>query len=93
MGYWVQDPRRQEESKTSWETQEGFLIEVGLANAADIKIDYRRSILMIKRRRVGEGKGEGDDGRLELDDEALKKVGINVGTAALQKAVYELLSE
>ena len=66
---------------------------LNLAAEDDIKIDYRRCILMIKRRRVGEWKGEGDDGRLELNDEALKKGGINVGTAALQKAAEEPLSE
>jgi len=102
-------PKPQVEGKSLWATgskspedrlkakhlgkHKRVLIEVGLANAADIKIDYRRSIILIKRRRVGEWKGEGDDGHLELNDEALKKVGINVGTAALQKAVEELLSE
>ena len=48
---------------------------------------------MIKRLRVAEWKGEGDDGHLELNDETLRKVGINVGTSALKNAVEELLSE
>ena len=66
------------------------LIEVGLASADDIKIDYRRGVLMVKRLRVGEWKGEGAEGQLELNEEHLKKVGIET---VLQNAVTELLSQ
>jgi hypothetical protein len=69
------------------------LIEVGLAKVEDIKIDYRRGILMVKRIRVAEWRGEGANGCVHVDEENLKKVGIDVGKTALQKAVEELLSE
>ena len=66
---------------------------MGLATAGDIKIDYRRGILMVKRHRVAEWKGEGDDGHVDINEEALTKVGITVGATALQNAVEELLSD
>ena len=69
------------------------LIEVGLATAGDIKIDYRHGILMVKRHRVAEWKGEGDDGHVEINEEALTEVGITVGATALKNAVEELLSK
>ena len=69
------------------------LIEVGLSKAEDIRIDYRRGILMVKRIRVAEWQGDGLDGHLEMNDESLKKIGIDVGKAALQTAVEELLAE
>jgi len=69
------------------------LIEVGLAKSDGIKIDYRRGILMVKRVRVAEWKGDGEDGSLELHEENLKKVGIDVGKTVLQNAVHELLSQ
>ena len=58
-----------------------------------IKIDHRRGILMVKRVRVAEWKGDGEDGSLELHEENLKKVGIDVGKTVLQNAVHELLSQ
>ena len=103
------NPKPQVDGKTLWATgsknpgdkrkarhlgkYKRVLIEVGLTNAADIKADYRRSVLMIKRRRVGQWTGEGEDGHLELNNDELKKVGIDVGVDVLQKAVKELLSE
>ena len=46
-----------------------------------------------KRARVAERKGEGDDGHVEINEEALTKIGITVGATALQNAVEELLSK
>jgi hypothetical protein len=69
------------------------LIEVGLAKSEDIRIDYRRGILMVKRVRAAEWRGEGENGYVHIDEENFKKVGIDVGKTALQKAVEELLSE
>ena len=57
------------------------------------RIDYHRGILMVKRVRVAEWLGDGAEGRVEMNDENLKKVGIEVGSTALQNAVKELLSE
>ena len=48
---------------------------------------------MVRRLRVAEWKGDGDDGHVELDVDSLTKVGINVGVTALQNAVEELLSK
>jgi hypothetical protein len=102
-------PKPQVEGKSLWATaskspeerkkakylgkHKRVLIEVGLATAGDIKIDYRRGILMVRRLRVAEWKGDGDDGHVELDVDSLTKVGINVGVTALQNAVEELLSK
>ena len=69
------------------------LIEVGLAGADEIKIDYRRGILMVKRNRVAEWQGDGIDGHVELHEDNLKKVGIDVGATVLKNAVEELLSQ
>ena len=69
------------------------LIEVGLAKTEDVKVDYRRGLLLIKRVRVGEWIGSAGDGSLDLNENGLKKVGIDVGKVALQKAVRELLNE
>ena len=69
------------------------MIEVGLAKSEDIRIDYRRGILMVKRVRAAEWRGEGENGYVHIYKENLKKIGIDVGKTALQKAVEELLSE
>ena len=103
------DPKPQVEGKGLWATaskspeerkkakylgkHKRVLIEVGLAIAGDIKIDYRRGMLMVKRIRVAEWKGEGDEGHVEINEEALTKIGITVGATALQNAVEELLSK
>ena len=70
------------------------LIEVGIAKPEDVRVDYRRGILMVKRVRVGEWKKhDGNNGSLELHEDSLKSVGIVVGKEAIEKAVKELLQE
>ena len=48
---------------------------------------------MVKRVRVAEWQGEGEGGHVEMNNEQLKKVGIDVGSTVLQSAVQELLSQ
>ena len=69
------------------------LMDVGLAKAEDVKIDYRRGILLIKKVRIGEWVGAAGDGILVLNEDSLRKVGIDVGKDALHKAVQELLNQ
>jgi len=69
------------------------MIEVGLLKADDIKIDYRRGVLIAKRQRIAEWQGEGSDGHVQLNEENMKKIGIDVGANALHNAVKELLSQ
>ena len=67
------------------------LIEVGLATEEDVRVDYRRGILIVNRVRVGEGKGEGSDGQVALDPDKMKEAGINVGAPVIKEAVNEAL--
>ena len=69
------------------------MIEVGLLKADDIKIDYRRGVLIAKRQRIAEWQGEGSDGHVQLNEENKKKNVIDVGANALHNAVKELLSQ
>ena len=95
MGHGVKESSGEEEGEAAkyLGKHKRVLIEVGLAIAGDIKIDYRRGMLMVKRIRMAEWKGEGDDGHVEINEEALTKVGITVDATALQNAVEELLSK
>ena len=71
------------------------LIEVGIAKPEDVRIDYRRGILMVKQVRIGEWKKDDQNcgGSVELNEDKLKLVGTDVGTEAIKKAVKELLQE
>ena len=71
------------------------LIEVGIAKPEDVRVDYRRGILMVKRVRIGEWKKESEreEGLVELNEDKLKLAGIQVGVEAIKKAVKELLQE
>ena len=67
------------------------IIEVGLAAPEQVRVDYRRGILLVRRVRVGEWKGEGDEAKLELTEARLTEAGIQVGAEALHEAVTEAL--
>ena len=66
------------------------MIEVGLACTSDIRVDYKRGILLIQRVRVAEwSKSSG----LVYNVDRLKGVGIDVPLDKLEKAVQEEMNE
>ena len=69
------------------------LIEVGLADADKVRIDYKNGILMINRVRVGVWRAADGDGQMELSQDKLKDAGISVEVGKLADAVTELLSQ
>ena len=68
-------------------------LEVDVVAKEDIRIGYRRGIIMIKNVRIGEWSGDGATGRVALHQGKLKDVGIDVDVKKVDDAVKELLSE
>ena len=65
------------------------LIEVGLASADSIRVDYRRGVRLINRSRVGQWETSSE--KLQLDKDKLREVGIDVEVCKLEAAVAELM--
>ena len=66
-----------------------MLIEASIAEAADVKIDYKNGIIFLKRIKIG--KWSALDAKLDLDAENLKEAGIQAEPQQLVAAVSELL--
>ena len=65
------------------------LIEVGLAKSEEVRVDYTRGFLMIKRMQVGIWHPEG---RLDVRAEKLAEAGIEVPVKKLEDAVKEMMA-
>ena len=70
------------------------LIEVGLAQAQEVRIDYKRGVLFIRKTRVAEWKESGPANvSLSYFPARLKEVGIDVPLDKLENAVREEMAE
>ena len=89
---WISVSKSPEERRKSkiLSKNKKVLIEVGLARTSDIRVDYKRGILLIQRVRVAEwSKSSG----LVYNVDRLKGVGIDVPLDKLEKAVQEEMNE
>ena len=64
------------------------LIEASIADAADIRVDYKRGALFLKQVKIGHWS---EQEKFEIDPAKLKEAGISVGPTNLENAVNELL--
>ena len=66
------------------------LIEVGLAQPTDVRIDYKRGLLFLKKIRIGDWTSEK---RLDMKPEKLAEAGAMVDVKMLENAVDELMGK
>ena len=69
------------------------LIETDLAKPADIRIDYKRGLVMANKKRVAEWTASGSGDKLVIGKVGLTAAGIQVDPDKLDDAVAELMQE
>ena len=67
------------------------LLDTDLAKPEDVKVDYKRGIVFIDKLRAAEWKNTAEGDKLILNEEIMKRVGIDVEPSKLYDAVADLL--
>ena len=67
------------------------LVEVGLANATDIRIDYRRGFAFVKHVKVANWNANSE--KLSIDQGRLKEAGVDIEVKKVEDAVDELVGQ
>ena len=67
------------------------LVEVGLANATDIRIHYRRGFAFVKNVKVADWNANSEN--LSIDQDRLKEAGVDIDVKKVEDAVKELVGQ
>ena len=92
---WVSVSKTPEERKkgTYLSKFKRMLIETNLEEADNIKIDYKRGIVFVDRKRVAEWTASVDGDKLVINKAKMEAAGIQVDLAKMYDAVEELVQE
>ena len=92
---WISTSKTPEERKKakSLGKFKRVLIETKLAEPMDVKIDYKRGIIFVKRVRIAEWTFADGKELVAANEAKLKEIGINVQAAKIHDAVDELMQQ
>ena len=93
---WISSSKSPEEGKKSKSLSKfkKVLLDTSLAKPEDVKVDYKRGIVFVRRLRVAEWKDAADPectDNLVIDQETMQQVGNDVEPNKIYDAVAELL--